>query len=100
MSSPDNPFSLETVAETLTGRLDHVTQQLDDLRAVLESRGKHRATCVQSYTADGRSRPHGGETLANLTRGIIAYHESSNSTASCNGAVTRLLAYSAPSNNS
>ena len=53
MKTPQSPTkgrhnSLESVAETLTGRLDLVTRQLEDLKAVVQANGKPESTREQS----------------------------------------------------
>lgn len=84
------------MAETLTGRLDHVTQQLDDLRAALESRGEpyppYRPIHGQGPASDV-PRSYEDKALPNLPWSIFAYYEPPNYPAAHLRAFTRLLAY-------
>lgn len=83
---------LESVAETLTGRLDHVTQQLDDLKAALESRGESCSACGPGQATD-MLRQHPSTTFTNLSRRIFAHYEPPDQSAAGLRAFPRLLTY-------
>jgi hypothetical protein len=62
---------LESVAETLTGRLDHVTRQLDDLKAAVQANNSHLPSLVHASSHDStqlRSPPIPGGPVAEPSR--------------------------------
>ncbi|KPI36833.1 uncharacterized protein AB675_11831 [Cyphellophora attinorum] len=63
--------TLESVAETLTGRLDHVTKQLDDLKAAVQANNSQLPSLVHASSHDSsllKSPPVPGGPVAQSSR--------------------------------